>query len=204
MKNPQITILFLGLLLPVILTIAVPINDNPILDSPKESNALRALDLIHNDHSLSPASHPPAPPNPFSQPFPLSHRTPTSLTPRTLKTWTHRVLTTHLILPTKTTLHTLFTEINATMHAFIRFSETLDSYAPSSHIKLSYGALRLEFLSPAPIAWTVVAEIVKLHALLGMVFATLFSRVLWEYAGLVAVTVLFYAVGERPEGIIPV
>ncbi|KAG7005751.1 hypothetical protein G7Y79_00018g045580 [Physcia stellaris] len=198
MKNPHswiiiILILCQGFLTFGIPTLAVPINDNQI------SNGPRAVDSIHNHHSLSPPSYPPTSLNFLPAP---SHLTP--LSPRSLKGWTYRVITTHLILPTKTTFHSLITDINATMHSFIRFSSTIDSFAPSSHIKLSYGALRLEFLSPAPIAWTVVAEIVKLHALLGMMFVTLFSRVLWEYVGLVAVTVLFYAVGERPEGIIPV
>ena len=203
MKNPHSPKIIILILCHVFLTfsiptIALPINDNQLLDSPK---SLRAVDSVHNHHSLSPPSSPPAIPNFLPAPSPSA---PTSLSPRSLKGWTYRVITTHLILPAKTTALEILTSINATMHSFIRFSETLDSLAPSSHIKLSYGALRLEFWSPAPIAWTVVAEIVKLHALLGMMFVTLFSRVVWEYVGLVAVTVLFYAVAERPEGLIPV
>ena len=124
MKNPsslKITVLFLGLSLSSILTIAIPINDNQIFDVPKEISAIRT---VHNDHSLSPLPYPP-----------------TSLSPRSLKGWTYRILTTHVLLPTKTTalslsLSILTHKINSTMHQWMAYITTINSYVPSSHIKL--------------------------------------------------------------------
>lgn len=103
MKNRHsstIPILSLGLLLSSIFTAAVPINDNQVFDGLKESTAIRAVDFPHDDQSLSPPSYPP----------------PSSLSPRSLKGWTYRIITTHFLLPTKTTALSMLTHINSTMH----------------------------------------------------------------------------------------
>lgn len=208
--SPKIPILFLGLLLPALLTIAAPANGNPIFNDQTESNAIRAVasrktpSFVHDDYLLSSPSYPSLTPSSLASPSSISHQTPNPLSSRSLKGWTYRFITTNFIIPTRDTAFSTFKDINDTMMQWMNYVAIIDSYAPSWHFTLGYGDLRMKFWSPAPIPWIVVTEILKLYLLLGMMVTTFFSRVYWEYATLAAVTVLFYAMGERPEGVIPV
>lgn len=137
----------------------------------------------------------------------LSRPEPNSLSSRSLayiKGYTYRVLESHFIEPVKVTAQEMYKDLDATMRRIIRYVEVIDSHAPSTHFTLSCGSLRMKFWSPAFIAWTFVTGIIKLYLTVGMMFVTFFSRIVWQYLSLTAVTVLLYAIGDRPDRVIPV
>lgn len=90
------------------------------------------------------------------------------------------------------------------MEKWISYVDAIDALAPSSHFTLGYGEMRIEFWSPAPIAWLVVTKILQLYLLVGMMWYLCMSWVAWEYLSLGVVLVAMYHVGERPERVLNV
>lgn len=196
-----------------VLTTAIPLDASSTHSQTsqllRKSHVEEPIDHLDvGGRSLSHLQYRSDPPLTLTPPTSLSHPEPNSLSPRSLesmKGWTYRVLQTNVIQPVTKTAVEVFKDIDSTLNKWVAYADALDAMAPSSHFVLRYGDLRMEFWSPAPIAWTAVSGILKLYLLLGMMLYTFMTWTFWQYVGLAAVTVLFNVAAEgRGDRIIPV
>ncbi|KAL8672878.1 MAG: hypothetical protein Q9168_002687 [Polycauliona sp. 1 TL-2023] len=145
------------------------------------SNSQDAVSGVHD--TSSPSLPPPSSLSPltsFTQPIP------STLSTRSLRSFgniTVHYTSLYLIDPTVSRLKRAGDDIAYAMDKWIKFVDELDdeAQAPDSHFTLGLGSIAVTIWSPAPVAWTVVAGVLKAISLFYFLSDGAFGRVFWFY-----------------------